>query len=226
VKPIEEKIAGIEKIVNKKITEEFTLKNATIYGGYNLFSDYLASNGLDHYLEQHLAGVKAPWATYSMPNVCRTLIDGYALGLENIYQFEGIENDALLAAKRGLERLPDQSVLRKDLNNQFRNDEDVNRLRLVKSAQVKGELKRLSGHLVLEFDSTVEVGYGFQEGLVPGYNPQKPGRASYHPQLCRERQSGLSVWSRLRPGNTVSATRIFSIFLKKAGRWFPSGLRA
>ncbi len=107
-----------------------------------------------------------------MPNVCRTLIDGYALGLQNIYQFEGIENDVLLAAKRGLEKLPDQSVLRKVLNNQFQNDEDVNRLRFVKSAQAKAELKRLSGNLVLEFDSTVEVYYGFQEGLVPGYNPQ------------------------------------------------------
>ena len=41
-----------ENIVNKKIAEEFTLHNATIYGGYNLLSDYLASNGLDHYLQK------------------------------------------------------------------------------------------------------------------------------------------------------------------------------
>ena len=37
-------IPGNEEIVNKKIKEEFTLKNATLYGGYNLFSDYLAIN--------------------------------------------------------------------------------------------------------------------------------------------------------------------------------------
>ena len=52
-----------EKIVNKKIKEEFSLKNATLYGGYNLFSDYLASNGLDRLLEEELGGMKAPWAT-------------------------------------------------------------------------------------------------------------------------------------------------------------------
>ena len=69
-----------EKIVNKKIKEEFNLKNATLYGGYNLFSDYLASNGLDRLLEEELGGIKAPWATYPMPIVWRTLIDGYALG--------------------------------------------------------------------------------------------------------------------------------------------------
>jgi len=199
-------IPGNEMIVNKNIKEEFTLKNATLYGGYNLFSDYLACNGLDRLLEQQLSGIKAPWATYEMPTVCRTLIDGYSLGLRNIYQFEGIENDPLLCAKRGMEKLPDQTVLRKDLNNQFKTDEDVNRLRRVKAQQVRGVMKRLDGNLVLEYDSTVDTGYGSQEGLEVGTNPHKRGRASYHPQLCRERKSGLSVWSRLRPGNTVSST--------------------
>ena len=206
MKQLKINIPGNEKIVNKNIKEEFTLKNATLYGGYNLFSDYLACNGLDRLLEQQLTGMKAHWATYEMPTVCRTLIDGYSLGLRNIYQFEGIENDPLLCAKRGMEKLPDQTVLRKDLNNHFKTDEDVNRLRRVKAHQVRGVMKRLDGNLVLEYDSTVDTGYGSQEGLEVGTNPHKRGRASYHPQLCRERKSGLSVWSRLRPGNTVSST--------------------
>jgi hypothetical protein len=79
-----------EKITNKKIKEEFTLKNTTIYGGYNLYSDHVVQSGLDRVIADELSGMKAPWATYHMPVVCRTLIDGYALGLENIYQFEGI----------------------------------------------------------------------------------------------------------------------------------------
>jgi hypothetical protein len=220
VKQIEINIQDNEKVVNKKIKEEFTLKNATLYGGYNLFSDYLASNGLDRFLEQELSGMKAPWATYEMPTVCRTLIDGYSLGLRNIYQFEGIEKDPLLCAKRGMEKLPDQTVLRKDLNNQFKTDDDVNRLRRVKARQVRGVLKRLDGNLVLEYDSTVKTGYGHQEGLEVGTNPHKPGRASYHPQLCRERKSGLSVWSRLRPGDTVSSTD-FVDFLEESWEVIP-----
>ena len=106
-----------EKIANKKIKEEFTLKNATIYGGYNLYSDHVVQGGLDRLLADELSGMKAPWAKYHMPVVCRTLIDGYALGLENIYQFEGIERDPLITSKHALEKLPDQSVLRKDLIN-------------------------------------------------------------------------------------------------------------
>ena len=207
MKQIKLNIQGNEQIVNKKIKEEFTLKNTTIYGGYNLFSDYLAENGLDRLLEQEVSGMKAAWATYSMPVVCRTLIDGYALGLENIYQFESIEQDPLLSTKRGIDKLPDQTVLRKDLINHFKTDEDVNRLRQVKAYQAKRELKKLEGNLVLEYDSSVETVYGHQEGVDFGVNPHKPGRASYHPQFCRERISGLSVWSRLRPGNTVSSSR-------------------
>ena len=42
-----------EKIVNKKINEEFSLKSATLYGGHSLFSDYLASNGLDRLVEKN-----------------------------------------------------------------------------------------------------------------------------------------------------------------------------
>ncbi len=37
VKQLKLNIQTDEKIVNKKIKEEFTLKNATIYGGYNIF---------------------------------------------------------------------------------------------------------------------------------------------------------------------------------------------
>ncbi len=110
-----------EKIVNKKIKEDFTLKNATVYGGYNLFSDYLRSNGLDHLLEKETRGdERHPGRPITWPTVCRTLIDGYALGLKNIYQFEDIENDPLLSCKRGMEKLPDQTVLRKDLINHFK----------------------------------------------------------------------------------------------------------
>jgi hypothetical protein len=209
-----------EKIANKRIKEEFTLKNTTIYGGYNLYSDHVVQGGLDRLLADELTGMKAPWATYHMPIVCRTLIDGYALGLENIYQFEGIERDPLITAKHALEKLPDQSVLRKDLINQFASDDDVNRLRRVKTKQVKNVLKHLDGNLVLEYDSTVETGYGSQEGLKVGYNPRNRGRASYHPQLCRERITGLSVWSRLRPGNTVSSSD-FIDFLEESWRVIP-----
>jgi hypothetical protein len=53
-----------------------------------------------------------------------------------------------------------------------------------------------------------------------GYNPQKRGRPSYHPQLCRERRTGLSLWSQLRPGNTISSTDFVS-FLEESWQVVP-----
>src|SRR5512139_1552729 len=70
------------------------------------------------------------------------------------------------------------------------------------------------------FDSTVETVYGSQEGAEVGYNPQKRGRSSYHPQLCRERRTGLNLWSRLRPSNTVCATDFVSL-LKESWQVVP-----
>jgi len=42
-----EKVTATDRIVNRRIHEEFTLKNATLYGGYNLYSDLVARSGLD-----------------------------------------------------------------------------------------------------------------------------------------------------------------------------------
>jgi len=150
----------------------------------------------------------------------RLLIDGYALGMKRIWHFSEIRQDALLCAKHSLESLPDQSLLRKDLTKHFQTEQQVNRLRQIKACQARGFLKRMGGPLVLEFDSTVETVYGSQQGAEVGYNPQKRGRPSYHPQLCRERRTGLSLWSQLRPGNTISST-VFDSFLEESWQVVP-----
>jgi hypothetical protein len=70
----------------------------------------------------------------------------------------------------------------------------------------------------LDLDSTVETLYGQQEGAKVGPNPHKPGRPSYHPLLCRERKSGLVINSRLRPGNTGSATEAVKFLIQSVAR--------
>jgi len=69
--------------LNIQVKEKIVNKN------YNLFSDYLARNGFDRLLEEELGGMKAPWATYHMPTVCRILIDAYALGLRTFISLKG-----------------------------------------------------------------------------------------------------------------------------------------
>ena len=74
------------------------------------------------------------------------------------------------------------------------------------------------------FDHMAHADTREAEIRLRGYNPQKRGRPSYHPQLCRERRTGLSVWSRLRPGNTISSTDFVS-FLEESWQVLPKRFR-
>ncbi len=191
-------------IVNRNIRERFALRWATRYGGFNLLSDFVRAQGVDHALAAAFGRDKAPWATYSLPESLRHLLDGYLLGLERIWHFEELEQEPLLLVKRGRERLPDFTLLYRELAR-FDTPDQLGRLRWVGEQLVRRALARQRWY-VLDLDSTVEPLYGEQEGARRGPNPHKRGRPSYHPLLCRERQSGLIVNSRLRPGDTGTAT--------------------
>lgn len=58
----------------------------------------------------------------------------------------------------------------------------------------------------LDFDSTVMVREGCQEGAVKGYNPKRPGRPSHHPLLAFVSDVRMIANYWLRPGNTSAST--------------------
>jgi len=191
-------------ITNRKIRETFTLRRATCYGGFNALSDFVRAVGVDAALTAAVGAEKAPWATYPLPATLRHLLDGYLLGIERVWHFAHLEQEPLLCIKRDRERLPDYTLLYRDLAR-FEAPGMLGRLRAVGEGLVRQALARQAWY-TLDCDSTVETVYGTQDGARPGPNPHKRGRPSYHPLLCRERRSGLVVNSRLRPGDTHTAT--------------------
>lgn len=188
----------------RKIAEEFTLKRATAFGGFNLFSDYMDSIGFSDSVSQHLETEKAPWALYPLASMIEMLVQGYACGLQRPFHFDFIQKDPLITHKLGLDHLPDHTLFNKDLKR-FRSEDTVRQLLHVQWDLTRKALKRAK-RLVLDFDSTVETVYGNQENSAVGYNPHKHGRASYHPLLAYEGATGLSLNATLRPGNTTSMT--------------------
>jgi hypothetical protein len=209
-------------IGNRKITETFTLHRATRYGGFNVLSDFVREKGIDQALEEAFGQEKAPWAEYTWPETLRHLLDGYLLGLERIWHFEELEEEPMLCAKRGRRKLPDYTLLYRELAR-FDTQEKVGRLRWIGEKLIRQALAQQQG-AVLDMDSTVETLYGHQQGAKVGPNPHKRGRPSYHPLVCRERQSGLVVNTRLRPGDTGCATDAVS-FLIQSGARLPRWLR-
>ena len=64
----------------------------------------------------------------------------------------------------------------------------------------------LSNNYTLDFDSTVMVREGEQEGAAKGYNPKRPGRNSHHPILAFVSDIRMIANYWLRPGNTSALT--------------------
>ena len=62
----------------------------------------------------------------------------------------------------------------------------------------------------LDFDSTVMVREGEQEGAVKGYNPKRPGRNSHHPLIAFVSDIRMIADYWLRPGNTAASTNYLS----------------
>lgn len=188
----------------RKIAEEFTLKRATGFGGFNMLADFMDFFGFSEIVSRHLEIEKARWADYPLANMIEMMVQGYACGLQRPYHFEAIQDDPLITYKLGLERLPDDTLFNKDLRR-FDSEEKVRQLLRVHWDVVGAHFTKPK-RLVIDFDSTVETVYGNQENSAVGYNPHKHGRASYHPLLAFEGATGLSLNATLRPGNTTSMT--------------------
>jgi len=191
-------------VANRKVHETFTLRRATRYGGFNALSDFVAAQGIDRALSDTFGRDKAPWATYTLPETLRHLLDGYLLGIERVWHFVELEQEPLLCVKRDRNRLPDHTLLYRELAR-FDAPGMLSRRRTVSEGRLRQALADQAWY-TLDCDSTIETVYGDQEGARLGPNPHKRGRTSSHPLLCRERKSGLMVHSQLRPGDTSSAT--------------------
>ena len=65
-------------------------------------------------------------------------------------------------------------------------------------------------NFTLDFDSTVMVREGEQEGATKGYNPTRPGRNSHHPLLAFVSDIRMIANYWLRPGNAADSTNYLS----------------
>jgi len=205
-----------------RVIEEFSLPRATMFGGANLLLDYLEAVGLRRILDECVSVHKRPDSAYSMADVLTVLVVGWMLGLERIFHFQDIERDPLLTLKLGLNKLPDHTLLYKDLAR-FDSPEKVNSLKETNRRILSRVLGR-GDHVILDFDSTVETLYGEQEGAEVGYNPDRHGRPSYHPLLVFDGRSRACLNAALRPGDAHTAEG-FIAFYEHTVSMLPPGVK-
>lgn len=189
----------------------FDLDGATGFGGVGLLVDYAQRIGLRRRLQRALTPFeKRPNAVYPLASTVEVLLFGRVLGVGRVHQFEVLEGDELVRCKLGLPKMPDTTLLYRDLER-IGGDRALDALRRLGL----GVGRRVIGkEAILDVDSTVETVYGALQGTAVGYNPTKHGRASYHPILVTEGISRAAVRAELRPGNTVAATGVLGVLAR------------
>lgn len=185
-----------------KIKTEFTLQNASNFGGSKVFLEYLEKIKLGKAL-QELNCTKQGNSLFPVFRVLLYLIVGWVLGCERLFHFRKLKNDGLIRRFLG-GRCPHHTLLYKELERLSKTCPTLT-LDLRKLNQ-RVIAPSLPSELILDLDSTVETVYGHQQGAAVGTNPHKPGRKSYHPLMVFEGQSRLCLNAILRAGNTHSST--------------------
>jgi len=203
-----------------KLHTRFDLHSVTAFGGAAGLIDFVLKTGIEkHFRAEGLH--KRKDAQFQMDDVALTFILGFLLGQERVFHFEDIEQDPLLTLKLGLPKLPDTTLLYKDLKRMG----SPAGIKAIRSAQ-RQMLKLLmpSGRdIVIDIDSSVETVFGHQEQSAVGFNPHHHGRTSFHPLLAFDSQTGRCLYDELRTGDAHTADG-FADFYEGIKRQLPAGV--
>ena len=195
----------------------FNQENLTGFGGVPFLISFIEKMGIEESLEDVFdhAGY-----LYSTTDLILSAITGIAVGVDRIYHLNTIRNDAALTKALGLDRLPEETNLRRQLARA--STKEVEKMRKVMSQNLrKANQTDKVVEIGLDIDSTVATVYGKQEGAEVGYNPTKRGRPSYSIKTAFIANNGDCVNLRLDGGKSHSKTG-FKEFFEDNLRILPS----
>ena len=180
-------ISQKDQIDNQKVetvTEEFTGKNLTRFGGAGLIRKFFKRHHIHEKIEQGVQIKGRRDCKYSVGSMLVSLLYGMFLGYPRPSQTEVLATDKVFQKIAGLISFPVQSTISRFLDG----------LKVVVARQIAvlnfdlllkfREGFRAFFSITLDLDSHVVPVYGQQQRAGRGYNPKKKGRRSYHPLFC------------------------------------------
>ena len=177
----------------------------THYGGLFLIQRFCSKLDFRRRLQRVLRAAPE-WSEFNPVDLILLLLFLLVAGVQRVNKSDKLQYDGFFLALLGLEKLPDESTLRRFLQ---RLSPDAIRQLARLHDQFRSELfpfPKPRSSLVFHLDSVVLTLYGKQQGAHQGYNPKARGRPSYHPILCFEGH-GQELWhGSLRPGDAGSNT--------------------
>jgi hypothetical protein len=184
---VKKSISQKDQIDNQKVetvTEEFTGKNLTRFGGAGLIRRFFQRHHIQEKIEQGVPVEGRRQCKYSVGTMLVSLLYGMFLGYPRPSQMEVLATDKVFQKIAGLVSFPVQSTISRFLDG----------LKVVVARQIAvlnfdlllkfREGFRTFFSITLDLDSHVSPVYGRQQRAGRGYNPKKKGRRSYHPLFC------------------------------------------
>ena len=185
---------------------KFVNKEITPFGGLSLFLKMLERCHFAEQFEQCDIPSQGSNRGYKPLQLILGLFAGVWCGASCFGHLDAVRYDAALCRLLGWNRGADHRAYQRYFNkfSQAVNQRVFNEL----FSWFFSEL--IFDNYTLDFDSTVIVREGRQEGAAKGYNPKRPGRLSHHPLLAFVSDVRMIANYWLRPGNTSASTNYLS----------------
>jgi len=193
------------------LSYEFTDKDVSPWGGLRLVEEVYRKSGLKGFLEDRCPDLPAPGSNRGYSSVY--LIEGFMvsviLGAKRLAHAGTLRYDKVVQRIFDWQRgMASQSTFSRFFKkfDQDRNDSVFPSINRFWFSQVKMD------NLTIDFDSTVIVRHGIQEGVEVGYNPKKPGRGSHHPLMAFVAELKMVANAWMRTGDSVASTDFEEFF--------------
>lgn len=179
---------------------EFSDKPVTAWGGLRLVQEMTARMGLRRALEDSELPARGSNRSFAPAEMLESFMATVWVGGNRFSHTALVRYDEALKEIFGWEQVASVSTFTRFFRRFEREDVD----------RVFGRLGKWFWEqmaprtLTLDFDSSVVIRYGEQEGAERGYNPEKKGRTSHHPLFAFVADMRMVLHAWLRPGNTHS----------------------
>lgn len=190
----------------RNIRLSFGETGLTHFAGMLLFQRFCRKLELRRLLQRYI-----PWQRqsrlYQPAEMILALVYSMVARIRRIYDTEILHYNGCFGSLLGLKDFPKPSTLREFLKSLTPKElEGIIRVHdLLRRKMFVLPNPRTS--LIFDLDSTVLPVFGWKiEEARVGYNPQKPGRPSYHPLICFEGHSRDTWCGILRSGDTHPAS--------------------
>jgi len=185
---------------------KFLNKDITPFDGLSLFLKLLDKCHFEEQLQKCGLPLQGSNRGYKPFQLISGLFAGVWCGASCFGHLDAVRYDTTLCKLLGWERGADHRAYQRYFN---KFSQAINQ-------RVFGELfscffsELTFDNYTLDFDSTVMVREGNQEGATKGYNPKCPGFSSHHPLLAFVSDIRMIANYWLRPGNTFASTNYLS----------------